>query len=72
VLGVDTVSPEYRLEPTDSGSFTWSELDIDDDHALMMHEPTRAIFSIYLAGGTDTAAPSIYQLRARLAHVCDG
>jgi hypothetical protein len=70
--GMDAISPEFRLEPTGPGSFTWSEWQIDDDHALMMHEPTRAVFSIYLADGTAPAAPSVYQLRARLAHVCDG
>jgi hypothetical protein len=69
---MDAISPEYRLEPTGHGSFTWGEWQIDDDHALMMHEPTRAVFSIYLADGTAPAAPSVYQLRARLAHVFDG
>jgi hypothetical protein len=70
---MDAISPEYRLEPTGPGSFTWGEWQIDDDHALIMHEPTRAVFSIYLADGTAPAAPpSVYQLRARLAHVCDG
>jgi hypothetical protein len=38
----------------------------------MMHEPSRAVFSIYRAPGADAAALSMYQLRARLAHVCDG
>jgi hypothetical protein len=61
--GMDAISPEYRLEPTGPGSFTWGEWQIDDDHALMMHEPTRAVFSIYLADGTAPAAPSVYQLR---------
>jgi hypothetical protein len=38
----------------------------------MFHEPTRALFSIYPAPGTDPAAMNIYQVRARLVHVCDG
>lgn len=38
----------------------------------MMHVPTRAVFSIYLADGADPAAPSLSELRARLAHICDG
>src|ERR1700730_6817442 len=69
---MDAISPEYQLEPTGPSSFTWGEWQIDDAHALMMHEPSRAVFSITVADGTDPAAPSIYQLRARLTHVCDG
>ena len=69
---MDALSPEFRITPTGPGSFRWSEWEIDDDHALMQHRPTRALFSIYLAPGTDPAAVSLYQLRARLAHVCDG
>jgi hypothetical protein len=60
----DTVSAEFRLEPAGSGSFRWSEWQIDDEHGLMFHEPSRALFSIYPAPGTDPAAMSIYQLRA--------
>jgi hypothetical protein len=66
------ISPEYRLEPTGPGSFTLGEWQVDDAPALMMHQPSRAVFSITVADGMDPAAPSIYQLRARLAHVCDG
>jgi hypothetical protein len=69
---MDAISPEYRLEPTGPGSFTWGEWQIDDDHATMLHQPTRVLFSIYLGEGTDAATPSIYQLRSRVAHVCDG
>lgn len=68
----DAISPEFRLEPEGPGSFRWSEWQIDDDHALMFHQPTRALFSIYPAPGTDPETISIYQLRARLTHVCDG
>ena len=68
----DAISPEFRLQPEGPGSFRWNEWQIDDDHALMLHHPTRALFSIYPAPGTDPAAMSIYQLRARLTHVCDG
>lgn len=69
---MDALSPEFRLDPTGPGSFRWGEWEIDDNHALMRHRPTRALFSIYLSPGTDPAAVSLYQLRARLAHVCDG
>jgi hypothetical protein len=58
-------------KPTGPGSFTWGEWQIDADHATMLRHATRAVFSIYLADATGPAAPSLYQLRARLAHVCD-
>jgi hypothetical protein len=44
----DAISPEFQLTPTGPGSFKWSEWQIDDDNALMLHEPTRVVFSIYL------------------------
>jgi hypothetical protein len=70
---MDAISPEYRLDPTGSGTFTWSEWQIDDDHDLAFHQPTKAVFSIYPAADTaDLATISIFQIRARLAHVCDG
>jgi hypothetical protein len=68
----DAISPEFRLEPEGPGSFILGEWQIDDGHALMLHQPTRTLFSIYLVPGTDPAAMSIYHLRARLIHVCDG
>jgi hypothetical protein len=64
----DAISPEFRLEPTGPGSFKWDEWQIDDEHVMMFHEPTRALFSIYPAPGTDPAAMNIYQVRARLVH----
>ena len=71
---MDAISPEYRLDPTTiaNSTFIYGEWAIDDDHALMMHQPTRLIFSIYLADDADSAAASIYQLRSRLTHACDG
>jgi hypothetical protein len=38
----------------------------------MLHEPTRAVFSIFTAPGIDPASATIDDLRARLTHVCDG
>jgi hypothetical protein len=69
---MDAISPEFHLDPTASGAFVWSEWQIDDDHELIFHQPTRAAFSIYPAPGTDLAILSLHQFRARLAHVCDG
>jgi hypothetical protein len=70
---MDTISPEFRLDPTGSGTFTWSEWQVDDDHELIFHKPTRAVFSMYPApDATDMATLSIWQMRARLMHVCDG
>jgi hypothetical protein len=40
--------------------------------AERIDQPTRALFSIYFAEDTDAATASIYQFRARLAHICDG
>jgi hypothetical protein len=69
---MDAISPEFRLEP-DGGSFVWSDWQIDDDHELSFHHPTRALFSIYPApDAIDIASISIFQFRARLVHVCDG
>jgi hypothetical protein len=69
---MDALSPEFCLTATCPGIFKWGEWQIDDDHALMLHRPTRALFSIHIAPGIDPATVSIYQLRARLTHVCDG
>jgi hypothetical protein len=41
---MDAISPEYRLDPSSGGSFTWSEWQIDDDHELAFHQPTGAAF----------------------------
>jgi hypothetical protein len=68
----DAISPEFRLEPDRPTPFRPIEWEIDAEHALMLHRPTHALFSIYLAHGTNTPVPSVYQLRARLCHVCDG
>jgi hypothetical protein len=70
---MDAITPEYSLDPTGSGSFTWSEWQIDDAHDLAFHQPTRAVFHVYpAADSADLATLSIFQIRARLAHVCDG
>lgn len=68
----DAISPEFRLEPKSDAGFIPNEWHMDDANALMLHQPTHALFSIYLAPGTDPAAPSIFDFRARLCHVCDG
>src|SRR5271170_6021868 len=70
---MDAISPEFRLDPTGTGSFIWRDWTIDDDQEISFHQPTRAVFSIYPApDATDLASISIYQFRARLTHVCDG
>jgi hypothetical protein len=68
----DAISPEFRLSPEVDGGCGLPEWQIDSDHALMLHQPTRALFSIYPAPGTDPDNISAYDLRARLSHVCDG
>jgi hypothetical protein len=50
----------------------WASGAMDDANGLVLYQPTRALFSIYLAPGTDPAVPSIHDFRARLTHVCDG
>ena len=40
--------------------------------AERIDQSTRALFSIYFAEDTNAATASIYQFRARLAHICDG
>ena len=38
---MDAISPEYRLDPTGGGSFTWSEWQIDDANGVKFgHKPT--------------------------------
>jgi hypothetical protein len=72
---MDAISPEFRLEPTGPGGFVWGDWQIDDGHALMMHRPTNALFSVYPATPTISGDPEsicLYDLRARLIHVCDG
>jgi hypothetical protein len=70
---MDAISPEFRLDPNGSGSFIWLDWQIDDEQELSFHVPTRAVFSMYPApDATDIASLSIYQMRTRLIHVCDG
>ena len=47
------------------------EWEIDADHSLTLHQPTRALFAIYPAPGTDPDKISVYDLRSRLCHVCN-
>jgi hypothetical protein len=73
IAGMDAISPEFQLDPTGTGSFVWRDWQIDDEHELSFHVPTRAVFSMSPApDATDLATISIYQMRARLIHVCDG
>jgi hypothetical protein len=46
-LSSGAISLESRLEASGPGSFRSSEWQIDDDHALMLHQPTGPLFSIY-------------------------
>ena len=38
----------------------------------MFHQPSRLMFQIYRDPLATSTRPSIYDLRARLVHVCDG
>jgi hypothetical protein len=72
---MDAISLEFRIEPTEDSSFICGEWKIDDDHALMFHQPTRALFSVNPTTPTLSGDPesiSLYDLRARLIHMCDG
>jgi len=66
------ISPEYRLDRTGPGGFMWGDWQIDEANNLMTHRQTRAVFVIYPSPDADLASLSMYQLRARFAHVCDG
>ena len=63
---------DTRLGEELVGQFRHLRPDIDDDHALMRTYPRALFISIYFAEDTDAATASIYQFRARLAHICDG
>jgi len=71
---MDAVSPEFRFEgsiddPSGYGFLDWR---VDRENVMIMHEPTRVLFSIYLESGAIPKQASISQLRARFSHVCDG
>jgi hypothetical protein len=63
---------DTRLGEELVGQFPHLRPDIDDDHALMRTYPRALFFQSTLQRDTDAATASIYQFRARLAHICDG
>jgi hypothetical protein len=64
------VNTEYRFDH-ETAHFNGGDWQIDDANALMRHRWTGVIFSIYIAPSSDSV-PSLHQLRARIAHICDG
>jgi hypothetical protein len=70
---MDAISPEFRYDgsiddPGDSGFNDWRI----DRQNVIMHTPTRLLFSIYLEPGAVAEKATLFQFRARLSHVCDG
>ena len=71
---MDAISPEFQFEGSidDPNAYGFRDWRIDRENAMILHEPTRALFLIYLEHGAVPEQTSISQLRAKLSHVCDG
>jgi hypothetical protein len=70
----DATSPEFWLAPSGEGArCVPAEWEISEEGpALMLHRPTRLLFEIYLRAAAEPSQLSMFDLAARLVHVCDG
>jgi hypothetical protein len=58
---MDVINVEFRLKPEGSSSFKWSEWEIEAEHSLILHQPTRALFAVdtRISDGADTTCRSV-------------
>lgn len=70
---MDAISVEIRLDPTvDAVEFEPHDWVLDPDHPILHHRLSHALFCIVIPAEVGHGPISIFDVVARLTHVCDG